>query len=265
MLKMKEIIISMALLFMLVGCNSSDSFSSSESERINKFPSVELKPSNWYIRVVAEDPSRAMKTESSQLGVLEVSDAVQNHTLSALSPFGGSYLDIVFVDPDGMNSGEYKTNFHVYEENVEDRWRFTVKTDDDNADIILTWMGLYILRPYIDEQNRQRYKEHRSMTNPLIKYMKLVDSTNGTEIAALVNGKVQTYSFNMEGQTERNFEWVLVTDKVSIPEQTSRLSALKAKAIQKDTAIEKTSIMRKRLERFDLSKPPKIKEGTIGQ
>ena len=57
---------------------------------------VETKPSNWYIRLVAEDPARKMKAGDTQLGALEISDAVEKHTLKALTPFGGSYLDIVF-------------------------------------------------------------------------------------------------------------------------------------------------------------------------
>ncbi len=265
MLNKKEIIASMALVLMLAGCGSSGSASSSSDENLKKETFVEVKPSNWYIRVVAEDASRAMKTESSQLGVLEVSDAVQKHTLSALSPFGGSYLDVVFIDPDGMNNGEYKTNFHVYEEDMEDRWQFTVKSDDANADIIVTWRGLYVLTPYIDDQNRERYKEYRSMTNPLIRNMKLVDKSNGTEIAAVVDNKVQAYSFNMEGKTERTFEWIVETEEVSIPAQTSKLSTLRAKAIQKDATINKMSIMSKKAESFDLSKPPLIKEDRIGK
>lgn len=258
MLKRKEIIALMALVLMMVGCGSSGS--SSSDENLKKETFVEVKPSNWYIRVVAEDAARAMKTESSQLGVLEISDAVQKHTLSALSPFGDSYLDVVFIDPDGMSNGEYKTNFHVYEEDMEDRWQFTVKSDDANADIIVTWRGLYVLTPYIDDQNRERYNEYRSMTNPLIRNMKLVDKSNGTEIAAVVDSKVQAYSFNMEGQTERTFEWVVETEEVSISAQTSNLSTLRAKSIQKDAVLNENKIIEKKVEAFDLSRPPMYRE-----
>ena len=290
MLKSKKIIILMALVFILVGCNSDDATdigtdiptneattfpdkddTSTEEEtgnieeRLSKPAIVETKPSNWYIRLVAEDPAKAMKSAGSQLGELEESSAVEKHTLKAFSPFGASYIDVIFVDPDGVASGDYKVNFHSYEEGVEDRWRFTVRTDDTAADILLTWRGLYVLTPYVDEQNRQRYKEYRSMTNPLIKNMKLVDSSNGKEIAAAVNGQVQTYSFNMDGQTERTFEWVVQTDEVSIPARTSKLSTLRAKIIQKDVIINKAEIMKKKAEMFDLNKPPMIKEDMFGK
>ena len=284
----------MALVFILNGCNSDDksldnatavstdtptnggttsadtNTSTEETAektevRLSKPAIVEIKPSNWYIRLVAEDPAKAMISAGSQLGQLEESSAVEKHTLKALSPFGGSYIDVVFVDPDGVASGDYKVNFHSYEEGVEDRWRFTVRTDDNTADILLTWRGLYVLTHYVDEQNRQRYKEYRSVTNPLIKYMKLIDSSNGEEIAAVVNGKAQTYNFNMDGQTERTFEWVVQTDEVSLPAQTSKLSILGAKVIEKDGAINKVKIMKKKAEMFDLNKPPMIREDTLGK
>ena len=250
----------------LAGCDSDIQTPVDESTSIEtKDSAVETKPSNWYIRLIAEDPARALKTGSAQLGELEVSNAVKKHTLKALTPFDSSYLDIIFHDPAGVEEGDYKVNFHSYDEEVEDRWSFTVRTDDNNTDILLTWRGLYVLTPYVDDQSRQRYKEYRSVTNPLIKHMKLIDSSNGAEIAAVVNGKTQTYSFNMDGQTERTFEWVVQTDEVSIPAQTSKLSILGAKVIQKDVAINKAKIMKKKAEMFDLNKPPMIKEDTLGK
>ena len=169
-----------------------------------------------------------------------------------------------FRDPAGVEAGDYKVNFHMHEEGSEDRWQFTVRTDDVNADILLTWRGLYVLTPYIDDQDRQRYKEYRSLTNPLIKNMKLIDVSNGTEIAAAVDGKVQTYSFNMDGQSEKTFEWVVQADEVTIPVQISKLSTLQAKAIQKDAIVNKVSSMSKKAESFDLTKPPMIKEDVLG-
>ncbi len=281
----------MALVFIVIGCNSDDksldnstavsadtptnegttppdtNMSTEETTEVrrSKPALVETKPSNWYIRLVAEDPAKAMISAGSQLGELEESSAVEKHTLKAFSPFGASYIDVIFVDPDGVASGDYKVNFHSYEEGVEDRWRFTVRTDDNAADILLTWRGLYVLTPYVDEQNRQRYKEYQSMTNPLIKNMKLIDGSNGKEMAAVVNSKAQTYSFNMDGQTERIFEWVVQTDEVSILAQTSKLSTLRAKVAQKDVIINKAEIMKKKAEMFDLNKPPMIKEDMFGK
>jgi hypothetical protein len=228
--------------------------------RLSKPVIVETKPSNWYIRLIAEDSARALKSSSSQLGELEESDAVQVHALKALTSFSGSYLDIVFVNPDGIASGDYKSNFHVYDEEREDQWSFTVKTDDPNAEIQLSWQGIYVLNPYTDEQSRIQYKEYRSVTNPLIKYMKLVDTINGKEIAAMINGKVEVYTFNMNGQNERVFKWVVENEEVALSSQTNRSSRMEAtKVIENDTIIVKKTITSKKSEMFDLSKPPMMK------
>lgn len=234
-------------------------------DRFLKETVVETKPSNWYIRLVVEDPSRAMKTGAAQLGELEEDDAVKKHTLEALSPFGGSYLDIVFRDPLGVNTGNYKVNFHVHNEGSENTWQFTVRTDDVNADIVLSWRGLYVLTAYIDEENRQRYKEYRSMSNPLIKNMKLLDVSSGNEIAALVDGKVQIYSFNMNGKNERIFQWIVQTDEVALPVQQSKLSTLQAKGLQIDAKTNSVQTELKKAETFDLSKPPMIQEDIHGK
>ncbi len=236
-----------------------DLVSNDEVEIEIKPDATEKKPSNWYIRLVVEDPARIMKSNSSKLGALEVSDAVHGHTLKALTPFGSSYLTVIFGDPDGVEPGEYKTNFHTYSKNVEDHWRFTVKSDDVNAQIILTWRGLYVLTPYVDAQGRTRYKEYRSLSNPLNKHMKLIDTSNGEEMAAMVEGKIQSYTFTMGGN-ERSFEWVVQSEEVVLPSQASKLSTLKAKALQKDAKAAQKKIMQKQAESFDLSTPPIIKQ-----
>lgn len=268
MFKIKNIITLSASIFILIGCGSNTEQSGNELKSVERISSpviVEEKPSNWYIRLVAEDPNRALESVDTQLGQLDESDAVENHTLKALTPFESTYLDVVFKNPAGVSPGDYKVSSHTYEEGMEDRWSFTVRTDDMHADILLSWRGLYILTPFIDDEDRLRYKENRTMTNPLIKCMKLVDSSTGTEMAAMVNGEMQMYSFNMNGQRERTFEWVIETDEVSIPVKTSKLLSLTAKAVQKDAAIDKEGVMSKKVEKFDLNRPPRVKEESFGK
>ena len=249
----------------------------------------ESMPVNWYIRLVAEDASRALKTNSAQLGVLEENDAVVKHTLLSHGRFSGPYLDIVFIDPDGVAAGTYKTNYHTYNEDIEERWRFTVQTDDKTSDIVLTWNGLYALTPYTDDKNREQYKEYRSLSNPLIKHMKLVDAETGKEIAASNDGKVQTYVFNMNGQNERVFEWVVQADEVIMPVTLSNGDVIATSAdgkvqtysvnknnkttsnwtVQVDalanptevnkSATDEAKVLNKSAKSFDLSKPPTMK------
>jgi len=228
----------------------------------HKTSKVETKATNWYIRLTAEDQMRQMKTASSQLGALEEDDAVEKHTLKSLTPFGRSYLDIVFIDPKDVEPGEYKSNFHISQEGSEDHWEFTVKTDDTTADIVLGWRGIYVLTPYIDDENRMRYREYRSITNPLVKYMKLIDKETGEEIAAVQDGKVQKYSFNMNGKNTHTFEWVVETEEVKII--TPRKS-IGGKVLKQHAPLKQKSSARKKIDSFDLTKPPMMKEEVDGR
>ncbi len=187
----------------------------SDTDRKKKKSVAETKPNNWYVKLVVEDPKKGMVSGSARLGAVDENDAVEKHTLKATPAFGSNYLDVVFRDPAGVDAGDYKVSFHRYEEGIEDTWQFTVRTGDTDANLQLTWVGLYVLTPYTDDQGRQRYKESRSITNPLFKYMKLVDLDSGQEIVAVVNNKVQIYSFNMGGEKERTFEWIVQVDEVS--------------------------------------------------
>ncbi len=236
-----------------------------EESSIKPLAEEEFKPTNWYIRLVAEDPNRALKTNSAQLGVLEESNAVVKHTLISRGRFTGPYLDIVFIDPNSVAAGVYKTNYHTYQEGAEERWRFTVQADDNTSEILLTWRGLYLLTPYIDDKNREQYKEYRSLTNPLIDHMKLVDVDTGTEIAVSVDGEVQTYVLNMNGQNERVFEWIVQNEVVTLPPQNARLVTRQAKSIQKDASIIEEKMIQKRPKLFDLSKPPIFTEKYNGK
>jgi len=226
---------------------------------------AETKATQWYIRLLAENISSNMKTVSTQLGELEEENTVQKHTLKALTPFGGRYVDIVFKDPEGVKNGEYKVNFHRYKDGEEDKWRFTIKTDKNsvNDDILLSWRGVYVLKSYQDKQNRHRYSEYRSLTNPIIKYMKLIDTKTGKEMPVMVDGKVQTYSFNMNGEQTRTFEWIVQTKEVTLPTKDSKLNTSRAAILRKNAKIHSKDIDKS--DSFDLSKPPMIKEDLINR
>ena len=219
---------------------------------------IEVKPSNWYVRVVVEESLGDMKTQTAQLGQLNKSDAVVTHTLKSMTPYDNIYLDVVFNNPDGVKSGKYKTNFHMYQPEQEDRWTFTVDTDSShaNSDFLLHISGIFVLTPYIDEYNRLRYKERKSMSNPLLKNMKLIDKVSSKEIAVVEDGKTQTYKFNMDNNSSREFELVVQVDDVSIVAKKSRAKLVKKQSVAR--VIKKSSM--KKSESFDLFQPPMIED-----
>ena len=235
--------------------SSVSSSSSSSQQSLGKTATVETEASEWYVRLVAEDVARGMKTQSAQLGQLEATDAVEKHTLKALRPFGGSYLDIVFKDPNGVSAGEYKVNFHVHEDGSADTWHFTVKTDDKNSDLIITWRGLYVLSPYVDAQGRTRYREYRSTTNPLLEKMQVVDEKSGNVLPAVKNGTAPAFVVNMGGESTRRFRWELLTQNVN----TTATSAAPIR-IQHAARRFIKEVSEPRQPAFDLNKPPMIEE-----
>jgi len=248
-----------------------DNNESNEPQIINKSEVVETIAKEWYVRIVVEDTTNDMKTAGAQLGQLDTIDAVTKHTLKAIAPFRPTFLDVVFVNPLGVDAGSYKSNFHTSSTDA-DSWEFTIKSHDSNATMILGWRGLYVLTPYVDSENRKRYKEYRSMTNPLISYMTLVDVSKNIEIEVMLNGTVNEYVFNMEGATERTFRWkvkdtsmvvlprIRTLSKVVIPllTQSQKLQKLQVKALRKDAKSRPDAQKKKRLQSFDMLSPPKF-------
>jgi len=213
-------------------------------------------PTDWYIRIVAESSSHTMRSSSAQLGELDESDAASLHTLKAFPPYGSNYLDVVFRDPEGVVSGDYKSTFHTHADNTRQVWRFVVRSSDVNVTIRLGWRGIYILTPYRDTKERLRYREYRSLHNPLMYRMKLVDTVTGEVIAAVVDDIPQYYLFNMDGVNERIFEWVVEAERETAKEKS------KVNGIPKKEKIEHTLIERKiqpsqKKQTFDLLHPPR--------
>lgn len=271
----RNLVIPVILGFMLIGCGgSSDSNTQAQTDLVQIQPdpeqtpvqpdqvpleedTTEVKPSNWYIRIVAQDLNLGLKSQNALLGMLEEKDAVQKHTLKTRGSFDG-YLDVLFINPDGVAEGQYKTNYHTFQNETEEIWTFSVMSRDTNANISLSWRGLYILTPYMDA-NRQLYREYRSTTNPLSKQMKLVDTQTNEEMAAVSNGEVQTYTFNMDGSTERTFKWVVATEEVNITKVVSKTFSQKI-VTQEAKSEQQAAFKQERIESFDLNNPPMLQE-----
>lgn len=255
------------LFFTLLGCSESQddrtvsnppaiTLPPSEETSPLKAPVEEGIPSNWYIRLVAEDSVRGLKTESTQLGGLEDTD-IQKYALESAPPFGRTYLDVLFENPTGIQSGSYKSIFYTYDETKESRWKFTVSTDDTTAIITLYARGLFILEPYIDQQNRRRFKEYRSYSNPLLKHMKLIDLTTQAEIPAMMDGAVNKYTFSMDAQKKRSFEWVVQTTELNATLSPAR-AAQRAVVKEDFEAMIKEKKASYEAEPFDIHTPPPI-------
>lgn len=215
---------------------------------------VETEPSNWYVRLIAEAPARKLTTSNAQLGEIDSADALQN-SLRAMNPFGSSYLDIVFVDPISLGSGVYKTLYYRYGTNTKKVWRFTVKTDDPNSDIIVSWRGIYAIEPYTDDEGRTQYIETLSKSNPLLKKMQVVDEATGETLPAVADGQMPAFVINMDSKNERTFRWELLTTNSNATVPTA--APVKVKRSARRFLRESVTVKR---PVFDLDHPPVFKE-----
>ena len=239
------------LLLLFFGACSEES---TEENSVVVPPETPLKPvkileetKSWYVRLVAKDVDRDLITFTAQIGVIDEEEGSKKYSSGYLEPFSGQYIDLRFEDPEGLEPGNYKANFKVYEANTSKVWHFSVRSDNPNAEIDLSWRGLYVLRPYTDEQGDRRYTEGQSHNNALLARMQIVDELSGESYALLDNGVVNTIHFNMQGHLSRYFRWELLNDEV----ETSVVSS------PNRTNIEQVQKASQHIDnRFDMFSPP---------
>jgi len=207
---------------------------------VKKSMGLEEIATEWYIRIVVEDVSNHMRNDNAQLGALKDENATVAYALKAITPFGSRYLDVVFKNPEDLEEGAYKSLF--YPSTTEEmRWQFTIKSFDNNAHMIVSWRGLYILTPYVDEMNRRRYKEYRSMQNGLLDEMHLVDLSTGEEIAVRSHGNVNAIEVAMDGEYERTLEWrVYAHTNSTLVEYKRVVDSKSARSVKELTAVATT-------------------------
>lgn len=247
---MKHVIFSLWMLLLLAGCGGSGSNSQTTTDNDNDTivvvpdeaenddkndivePIAEEPAKDWYVRLVATDNARGLETRSALLGELDKADATVEQKLDRSVPFTSSYIDIAFIDPQGLEEGEYKSHFLPYTQN-EQMWRFTVLCDDTQAQVTLTWRGLFKLTPYTDESGQLRYTESLNRTNPILTKMQLIDEATGRTVAVINSARPQTISFNMEGSNSRTFRWERKLDDIEIEALDDTKGSVQAQSVSK--------------------------------
>ncbi len=175
----------------------------------------EAEPKNWYVRLRARIPAWKLATPGASLGELDRADALRNNSLRAMPAFSGTYLDIVFKNPDGLAPGEYNAVYRPYRTGVR-TWEFTVKTSAADAEVLISWTGLYLLTPYTDAQGRIRYEQRLSKSNPLLQKMQIVDEATGEKLPAVKGAVLPVFRIEMNGRNSRTFRWEVLTHNVNV-------------------------------------------------
>jgi len=160
-----------------------------------------LKGDDWYVRLIVESPAEHLHKRSNLLGQLAQSSLdYDRHDLVELAPPMAPYLTAVFTHPDREQAEEFSTDFHAL--NRDDEWVFVVRTDDPQREVTLRW--------------ESTHPKHLARSY-------LVDLDADVAIDA-GNGKPQqSYTFSMNGETERAFLWVLASKPIKSKNKLDQL------------------------------------------
>jgi hypothetical protein len=158
----------------------------------------DLKPGEWYVRLILQTDSTASNTENLEdsynlLGQLKnTAIGYDNRDLPEMGQtWAGTYLSVIFYRPQwGIDKQAFNTDFHPIVPNTADEWTFEVRSDDPARDLTLGWQG-----------------NQTNFTN-----MVLVDVEENVAVPAEINGVKQDYRFRMNGVV-RQFSWRLLTKK----------------------------------------------------
>ncbi len=200
------------------------------------------KRQTWYIRLSAEVPSENLADKVNVLGrITDGSAGYDRHDLRELKPQMGSssYLTLLFPHP-GWEKGEnYASDYHGLENVSQDSWTFVIRTDNTNRDVTLSWDGAYLFDLEPDSDGNLRYVKHRDENSTYTNAMYLVDVDNNTSVKAMQDGQLQSYTFNMEGKTERTFQWVIDFDGNYTPPPAAQLSGTMQAASVQPAAVQR--------------------------
>lgn len=183
----------------------------------NPLAAGELTEGEWTLRLILsadlEDIEDPYNTLGQLTDALPEYDPGDRHELG--SPWGGTYLSVIFYRPDWEPSLEtggevveldwetFHTDFRPISyvtvpgcgpqsgTETGGEWTFEVRSDDNSRDLTLTWAA-------DGDANLER--------------MELVDLETNITTPAVVNGEIQSYSFSMTDNV-RGFTWRLLSDE----------------------------------------------------
>ena len=236
MKKYNPIVMTIAAL-LLVGCGGGSDITQQETTQ-------------WSVKLVAEDLENGLQFSNNRLGQVDVAtNNVDNYDLKSMPrPFDGPHISISFP----QNGKGYVTNFHSTELNEADEWTFTVNSDPDRT-ITLRW-DTFLVTSYTDDTGRVRFDQELSIDENLVKRMQLVDAeTNTTLVSAYANGELQSYTFNMNGETTRTFKWKLNSENVVEKVQEA---AAKYEPLYKATSMRVDALEIDK--QIDITMPPRV-------
>ena len=251
-----KIILSLAALLAL------GAFSTLSAAKPVKEPVV--KPANeWYVSTrvsVSAEPKNHEGTNPAVFGKLDVSaDGYDSHDIRTYSSAVVLLpAAVVFIQDDwDENSGEYHSNYHDTKGAEKDSWNMAVFSSVPDAEVTLTWDGLYELT----EKEGVGYNEKKVLNSPTLENLYLLDTVTGEETPAVTDGKLNTYSFTMGAdESSRIFAWKQGTaETVSVAALESMAESIEVK--EKKEKVKKVKEEKERATAIKAMKPEHRKFG----
>ena len=239
--KYNPVVVTAAVL-LLVGCGGSNT--------------TQQQLAEWSVKIVAEDTKNGLQFDNDRLGQVKVAtNDVDSYDLKSMPrPFPTNNEGELnpFLSVNFPQSGkDYVTNFHSTEMNDADEWVFTVNSNP-NRTVTLRW-NTFTVTSYTDETGRVRFDQKLNIDENIVKRMQLVDAeTNATLVSAYANGKLQSYTFNMNDATTRTFKWKLNAENVveKVQEASAKYEPLYKATSMRANALEID-------KQIDITMPPK--------
>lgn len=205
-----NIVLSIVPIFLIVGCGSTNE-NDANSQVIE-----------WAVKLNAIDSEGNLGDTKTRFGqVYPATDDIDRYDLvSGSRPFSGDFMEVVYRIS-GNESG-FSTDYHSVKKDNNDSWTFVVKTNNPDRTVTLSWPGIFKVDSAADEYNRVRLYNEFLNYDPIMENMQLIDMRTGEIVSAVADGKVQSYTFNMDGETERTFKWEYLSEKaVDQPQDAS--------------------------------------------
>ncbi len=175
---------------------------------LSLFPlSVLALAPQWYMKmtaVVEDGETFFYDDRSGVFGRLSgAGNGEDKHDIPAFSDLTGLPVAIVFDKDSRWWSKQQYLSSYTNQGKGRKTWDFTIHSRYPNGQITLVWDGLNVVTG-ADGDFRTSFNQN----DEVLERLTLIDRETGQQIAAKSGNSLNSYEFNMNGQTERKFRWV---------------------------------------------------------
>jgi len=206
----------------------------------------------WYIRLSVSAPSEGLKDRSNILGQLADSqEGYDSHDLPEMLSGYAPYLNLYFPHEEWERKDTlYASDYRSLSRKRRVTWPFTVRSDDPGRTITLEGS-----QPKLPSNTQSATKQQKKIEK-LMKQMWLKEVSSGNYYPAYEEGKALSHTFEMGGESTKEFEWIY--DKTGKSRRIYRKQQRNASKAQKKPSkpSERMETVKQRRGTHELDLPP---------